>query len=140
MNHGAMSGTICNEAFELPGDQTTTSSPDIEIPETYENSSALFADQNMGKTDDWLYQGRRKAWRDKCQRDQEVIDLTTDDDKVGRPWPLGFTAVSNSGRIQESALPLPRPQPPNSIELRSSNLRCHLLGPWRSLRSRYDHR
>ena len=87
MNHGAMSGTICNEAFELPGDQTTTSSLDIEIPETYENSSALFADQNMGKTHDWLHQGHRKAWRDNCQRDQEVIDLTTEDDKVAARGP-----------------------------------------------------
>jgi hypothetical protein len=119
MNHGTMLGTICNEVFELPGDpQTTTSSPDIEIPETYENSSALFTDQNIGNSDGWLHQGRQKTWRDECQRDQEFIDLTTDDDKVGRPWPQVFTAVSNSCRTQKSALP--RPQPPKSIELRSS--------------------
>lgn len=93
MNHGTMSGTICNEAFELPDDhQTTTSSPDIEIPETCQNSSALFTDQNIGNPDGWLHQGRQKTWRDEYQRDQEVIDLTTDDDKVSLPWPSGFAS------------------------------------------------
>jgi hypothetical protein len=68
-----MSETIYNEAFELLYDQATTNSPDIKMPETCENSSAIFTDQNIGNTDDWFDHGQ-KTLREEYKRNQEVID------------------------------------------------------------------